>query len=152
MSEHFVCRVRPSSDSLSELRKRASEFLRDLVPSEVGCDVLLALDETVSNAILHAGGVRMMVHVGYHDDRITATVRDGGPGFNVRRLVETWPPAGDAEGGRGIYLATRLMDSVAIHAACGTVVHMSRALVEDGDRCSPVCVWSSPALALFAHG
>lgn len=133
------------------MRRRVRSFLRPGVTETLRGDVLLALDETVTNAIVHGGASRVIVHVGLLEDRLTATVRDGGQGFDLQRLVETWPPPADAEGGRGLYLTTRLMDSVVIYAAGGTIVHMSRDLTRDGDRSRPECVWSASRVARFAH-
>ncbi len=143
--------VEPSAKALAEMRRRVRGFLGLGVTETLRGDVLLALDETVTNAIVHGGASRVIIHVGLLEDRLTATVRDSGQGFDLQRLVETWSPPADPEGGRGLYLTTRLMDSVVICAAGGTIVHMSRDLVPDGDRRRPECVWSAPRVARFAH-
>ena len=152
MSEHLICPLRPAEQSLHEFRAKVRDFVRPGLSLDVCDDLLLALGEMVTNAIVYGGGSRVIVHIGLHQDRVTATVRDGGQGFDVQRMVEAWPPRVDAEGGRGIYVTAQVMDSVAIHAAGGTVVHMSRALTEDYDRSGPRCVWCSPPVARFAHG
>jgi anti-sigma regulatory factor (Ser/Thr protein kinase) len=151
VGRHLVLFVHPSARSLSELRAKVRDFVQARLSCEVCSDLLLALDEAVTNALVHAGGAQVVVHVGLHDDRVTATIRDGGGGFDAQRLVDTWPPGDDIEGGRGIYLATRLMDSVSIFAAGGTIVHMSRSMAGDADRSRPVCIWSTPSLVGFAH-
>ena len=150
-SEHRVMFVSASAAALASLRSEASDFLRPHLPTHVHGDVLMALHETVTNALVHGAGASVVVHVGLKAEHVTLTVRDTGAGFNVQELVEQWPPASDAEGGRGIYLATRLMDSVTVFTASGTIVHASRALAGDRDRQHPVCVWSSLSVARFAH-
>jgi anti-sigma regulatory factor (Ser/Thr protein kinase) len=143
--------LRPVSRSLSEFRAGVGRVLSGRVPEDVNRDVLLALDELITNAIVHGGSRRVIVHMRVNAHRVTATVRDSGPGLDLRRLIESWPPSTDAEGGRGIYLATRLMDAVAIRSRSGTMVHVSRDLGDGRDRENPVCVWRSESLARFSH-
>lgn len=150
--DRLVWFLRPTFRSLSEFRAQVRRVLLGRVPERVAGDVLLALVELVTNAIVHGGSRRVAIHLGVTSRRVTATVRDAGPGLDLRRLVESWPPSTAAEGGRGIYLATRLMDSVAIHSGGGTIVHVSHDLEEDRDRESPVCVWRSDSLVRFSHG
>lgn len=148
---YLVRPVLPSAESLAGLRHAVGQLLAQRIPEHVARDLLLALDETVANALVHGGARSVMVHVGVHADKITATVRDNGAGFDVGRLVELWPPSLQCEHGRGVYIATRLMDSVTIWSESGTIVHMSRALTSDRDRARPACVWTGPSLARFAH-
>ena len=151
-TKRFLVRpVLPSAESLADLRHAVGQFVASSIPEHVARDLLLALDEAVANALVHGGGRSVMVHVGVHADKVTATVRDSGGGFDVGHLVELWPPSPLGENGRGVYIVTRLMDSVTIRSEGGTIVHMSRALASERDRARRVCVWTGPSLARFAH-
>jgi anti-sigma regulatory factor (Ser/Thr protein kinase) len=148
---YIVQFLQPSAQGLHDFRTAVREFVRPDLAAEVAEDLLLALDETVTNAIRH-GACRpaISVHVSLEQEKVTATVQDGGAGFDIARLVETWPPRPEAESGRGVYLLTQLMDSVSIFAAGGTIVHMARGLREEHERRAPACVWTSPFQARFS--
>jgi anti-sigma regulatory factor (Ser/Thr protein kinase) len=151
MRTYAVFTVHADLRDLADLRRG----VRDLM----GCDdagrnreLLLAIHELVTNAILHGSRMKpVLVHVAIDDDAVSATIADGGGGFDVAGLVRGWPPAPDAERGRGIYIATRLVDSLSIEAGSGTVVELTRRLTREGDRTRPICVWASPTRARFSH-
>jgi serine/threonine-protein kinase RsbW len=100
------------------------------VQDEVADDVVVALHEVATNAVLHgsSGGqpIRVVVHV--NSDWVEASVLDHGP----------QPPSGlSAEtdthelraGGRGLWLLGRLVDEVRIERVrLGTRVTLRRAL------------------------
>jgi anti-sigma regulatory factor (Ser/Thr protein kinase) len=103
----------PASPSrLAELRRTARAHLRG-VADEVADDVVLALNEAATNAVLYGSRgdqpIQVVVHV--NDHWVEASVLDHGPE----------PPAGlpaDADtdelpaGGRGLWLLRRLVDEV----------------------------------------
>ena len=103
----------PASPSrLAALRQAARAYLRG-VSDEVADDVVLALHEAATNAVLHGSRGGQAIQVGVHvtDDWVEATVLDHGP----------QPPAGipaDADpgelraSGRGLWLLRRLVDEV----------------------------------------
>jgi anti-sigma regulatory factor (Ser/Thr protein kinase) len=151
MRNYAVFNVHPDAQELAALR----EGIRGLIgrgDGELNTDLLMAIHELVANAILHGCPTcSVLVHVAVDEDKVTATVADGGRGFDIRALLRSWPPAANEEHGRGIYLVTRLMDSVSIESGAGTIIRMSRRLNRHGDRTQPVCVWSSPTHARFSH-
>ena len=102
----------PTSSCLPDLRRSVARTLGD-VDSEVLADVLLALDEAVSNAIRHGSraGEPVMVSVESDGEWVEMTVRDGGPTPRLPRLPAAPPPALQT-GGRGLWLILQLVDEV----------------------------------------
>jgi serine/threonine-protein kinase RsbW len=120
----------PASPSrLAELRQAARADLRG-VSDEVADDVVLALHEAATNAVLYGSRGGQPVQVGVHvaDDWVEASVLDHGP----------QPPAGlpaDADtdelrtSGRGLWLLRRLVDEVRLERVrLGTRVTLRRAI------------------------
>jgi anti-sigma regulatory factor (Ser/Thr protein kinase) len=89
----------------------------------VVADVLLALDEAVSNAIRHGSraGDPVVVSVESDGEWVEMTVRDGGPSPRLPRLPAEPPPALQT-GGRGLWLILQLVDEVRLQR------------IEDGTR------------------
>jgi serine/threonine-protein kinase RsbW len=102
----------PSSSYLPDLRRSAARTL-EAVDERVLADVLLALDEAVSNAIRHGsrGGEPVQVSVERDGDWVEMTVRDGGPTPWLPRLPAEPPPVYQT-GGRGLWLILQLVDEV----------------------------------------
>ena len=102
----------PTSSCLPDLRRAAARTLGE-VEEDVAADVLLALDEAVSNAIRHgsAAGQPVRVSVERDGDWVEMTVRDGGPTPNLPRLPAQPPPVLQT-GGRGLWLILQLVDEV----------------------------------------
>ena len=118
----------PASPSrLAGLRRAARASLGE-VQDEVADDVVLALHEVATNAVLHgsSGGQPIQVVVHVNDDWVEASVLDHGP----------QPPPGlpaDSDelraGGRGLWLLGRLVDEVRIERVrLDTRVTLRRAL------------------------
>ena len=112
----------PTSSSLPDLRRSVAQTLGDL-NQEVVDDVLLALDEAVSNAIRHGsrGGEQVLVTVESDDEWVEMTVRDGGPTPRLPHLPAEPPPVLQT-GGRGLWLILQLVDEVRLQR------------IEDGTR------------------
>ena len=112
----------PTSSSLPDLRRSVAKTLGD-VDEEVVADVLLALDEAVSNAIRHGsrGGEQVLVTVESDAEWVEMTVRDGGPTPRMPRLPAEPPPVLQT-GGRGLWLILQLVDEVRLQR------------IEDGTR------------------
>ena len=112
----------PTSSCLPDLRRSVALTLED-VDSEVLADVLLALDEAVSNAIRHGSraGEPVLVSVESDGEWVEMTVRDGGPTPRLPRLPAE-PPPGLQTGGRGLWLILQLVDEVRLQR------------IEDGTR------------------
>src|SRR6266545_5719343 len=118
-----------SPSRLAELRRAARAYLRG-VSDEVADDVVLALNEAATNAVLYGSSGDQPIHVGVHvnDDWVEASVLDHGP----------QPPAGLPEdtdtgelraGGRGLWLLRRLVDEVRLERVrLGTRVTLRRAI------------------------
>jgi serine/threonine-protein kinase RsbW len=102
----------PSSSRLPDLRRSVARTLEG-VDEEVVADVLLALDEAVSNAIRHGSRAGDPVQVSVKADGgwIEMTVLDGGPTPRLPRLPAKAPP-GLETGGRGLWLILQLVDEV----------------------------------------
>ena len=102
----------PTSSCLPDLRRSVALTLED-VDSAVLADVLLALDEAVSNAIRHGSraGEPVLVSVESDGDWVEMTVRDGGPTPRLPRLPAEAPPVLQT-GGRGLWLILQLVDEV----------------------------------------
>jgi len=118
----------PASPSrLAGLRRAARASLGE-VQDEVADDVVLALHEVATNAVLHgsSGGQPIQVVVHINNDWVEASVLDHGP----------QPPPGlpaDSDelraGGRGLWLLGRLVDEVRIERVrLGTRVTLRRAI------------------------
>jgi serine/threonine-protein kinase RsbW len=120
----------PASPSrLAGLRRAVRADLRG-VSAVVADDVVLALHEVATNAVLHgsSGGQPIQVVVHITNDWVEASVLDHGP---------QPPPGVSAEtdthelraGGRGLWLLGRLVDEVRIERVrLGTRVTLRRAL------------------------
>ena len=112
----------PTSSSLPDLRRWVAGTLDDLDESVVA-DVLLALDEAVSNAVRHGSraGEPVVVTVESDGEWVEMTVRDGGPTPRLPRLPAEPPPVLQT-GGRGLWLILQLVDEVRLQR------------IEDGTR------------------
>jgi anti-sigma regulatory factor (Ser/Thr protein kinase) len=102
----------PTSSSLPDLRRSVARTLEG-VDDGVVADVLLALDEAVSNAIRHGSraGDPVEVSVASDSEWVEMSVRDGGPTPRLPRLPAEPPPALET-GGRGLWLILQLVDEV----------------------------------------
>lgn len=124
----------PTSSSLPDLRRSVAQTLGDL-DQEVVADVLLALDEAVSNAIRHGsrGGEQVQVTVESDDEWVEMTVRDGGPTPRLPRLPAEPPPVLQT-GGRGLWLILQLVDEVRLQRIeDGTRLTMRRRVTSSED-------------------
>jgi anti-sigma regulatory factor (Ser/Thr protein kinase) len=105
--------ISASPFELAGLRRAARDALCEL-PTEVADEVLLALDEAATNAILYGSGggdpVEVTVRVG--DAWVEATVLDHGP---------TMPPLplSASDGGWGLWLCCCLVDEVRLERVEG---------------------------------
>jgi anti-sigma regulatory factor (Ser/Thr protein kinase) len=95
---------------LAGLRRAARDALGE-VPTQVADELLLALDEAATNAILHGsgGGDPIQVAVRVRDAWVEATVLDHGPTTPPPPLSTTDRLSG---GGWGLWLCCCLVDEV----------------------------------------
>ena len=120
----------PASPSrLAGLRRAVRASLRE-VSAAVADDVVLALHEVATNAVLHgsSGGQPIQVVVHVNNDWVEASVLDHGPQA---------PPGVSADtdthelrtGGRGLWLLGRLVDEIRVERVrLGTRVTLRRAI------------------------
>ena len=122
MADRVNLTLAPTSSSLPDLRRAVARTLGG-VDGELVADVLLALDEAVSNAIRHGsrGGEQVLVTVESDDEWVEMTVRDGGPTPRLPHLPAEPPPVLQT-GGRGLWLILQLVDEVRLQR------------IEDGTR------------------
>ena len=127
MADHVKLTLPPASSSLPDLRRAVARTLGP-VADNVVADVLLALDEAVSNAVRHGsrGGEPVLVSVESDGEWVEMSVRDGGPTSRLPRLPAEPPPVLHT-GGRGLWLILQLVDEVRLQrVGDGTRLTMRR--------------------------
>ena len=109
--------ISASPFELAGLRRAARDALCEL-PAQVADDMLLALDEAATNAILHGsgGGDPVEVAVRVQDAWVEATVLDHGPTTPPRPLSASDRRCG---GGWGLGLLRCLVDEVRLERVEG---------------------------------
>jgi serine/threonine-protein kinase RsbW len=104
------------------------------VPPAVVRDVVLATQEACNNAVQHGGdeyGVEVCVTV--HERVVIVEVSDRGPGFDMERVKAGWPPRAHRRGGRGLFLISRMSDSLeVVRRDRGTLVRITKSLATAG--------------------
>jgi len=123
----------PSPVHLAGLRRAARACLGG-VASEAADDVVLALNEAATNAILYgsSGGQPVQVVVHVNDDVIEASVLDHGPDLPTQPPSEADTDA-LAVRGRGLWLLRRLVDEVRLERVqLGTRVTLRRRIGPPG--------------------
>jgi anti-sigma regulatory factor (Ser/Thr protein kinase) len=121
--------IPPSPRHLGGLRRAARTSLRG-VPEEVADDVVLALNEAATNAVLYgsSGGQPVVVVVHVNDHWVEASVLDHGP-QPPTGLLAAADADGPGAGGRGLWLLRRLVDEVRLERIrLGTRVTLRRAI------------------------
>jgi anti-sigma regulatory factor (Ser/Thr protein kinase) len=105
--------ISPSPAHLAGLRRAARASLRE-VPSEVAEEVVLAVDEAVTNAILYGSGEGQPVEVAVEvkADWVEATVLDHGPALPPPPRLAGGDTGALGTHGRGLWLLRRLVDEV----------------------------------------
>jgi serine/threonine-protein kinase RsbW len=86
-------------------------------------DFLVAINEIVANAVVHAGGSGRL-RLWREGDDLLCEVTDDGPGFDPRRVGGP-RPGPLAPGGRGLWLAQALVDTLTVsNRSTGTAVRL----------------------------
>jgi anti-sigma regulatory factor (Ser/Thr protein kinase) len=121
------------ASSVPEARKFVGDFLRTLPLKEVDAfDILMALNEAVSNAHRHAqpanGHGHIRIGVGINENTLVIFVADDGPGFEYRPQMAELPDP-FASRGRGFFLMNELMEGVDVSTGRGgTRISLTRSL------------------------
>ena len=104
-----------NSSQVAPLRKLVATYAQDSgLKGAREQDFVLAVDECLMNAIAHGGGGGWL-RVWTADEHICFRVSDGGSG-SVHTEAPEHPPAPDLPGGRGLWIAQQLTDSMTIIA------------------------------------
>jgi len=120
--------IPPSPAHLAGLRRAARASLRE-VPSEVAEEVVLAVDEAATNAILYGSGEGQPVEVAVavKADWVEATVLDHGPALPPSSRLAGADTEALGTHGRGLRLLHRLVDEVCLErVGRGTRVTLRR--------------------------
>jgi serine/threonine-protein kinase RsbW len=129
--------LRYLNEVLNWLVGRAAHF-RIIDPES--SNLLVALDEAISNAIRHGNQndptKLVYVHAEFCDDEARFTVRDEGGGFDCSTLPDPCDPENlFREGGRGVLLIRHIMDEVHFNGYGNEVTMIKRAeRVSDEDE------------------
>ena len=98
-------------------------------------DVVVCVDEACTNAIRHSGaGEDIEITLQFDSDRLSASVRDHGQGFDTSSFDPHRTPDLTAEHGRGLFIIAALMDEVKLDVDGGLEVRMWRHAER---RCDP---------------
>lgn len=136
MSESIEIEIPARADYVSLVRlvvAAAAELAPSLKPSRID-DLRVAVSEATTNAIqahIRSGCTRpVKVCCRCSDGRVSVTVRDEGPGFDVDALPEMPPPESEArlrrESGMGITIMRTLADNSSIESSPeGTEVRLA---------------------------
>ena len=118
----------PEPAKLFALRARIRTHLQlsPLDPEQID-DVVIAVEEACTNAIRHSGTCEdIEVGLSFEGADLLATVRDRGHGFDLSRFDPEATPDLMAEGGRGLFLISRLMNQVDLRLHSGLEVRMRK--------------------------
>lgn len=114
---------------LYDLRRLVASTARNAGLSSSRADELaLAANEIATNAVLH-GRPPATLRIWQREGEIVCEVADAGPGMKDTRAGQLRPPAG-ASGGRGLWLARQLCDSVEIRNGVWCTVSLRMAAAE----------------------
>jgi anti-sigma regulatory factor (Ser/Thr protein kinase) len=118
----------PAAELLGPTPAQARRAVRCADPGEVPAaevaDLVLAVSEAVTNAILH-GRPPIRVRVWCGGDRLVAAVSDGGPGPRDP-YAGLLPVAGSPDGGRGLWIIQQACDHVVLrHDVDGFTLRLS---------------------------
>ncbi len=100
--------------SLDDIRTTVIRLATEtgLTPAKIG-DLVIAVNEVVTNTIVHGGG-HGILRLWRQGPVLVCEVRD--EGRIADPLVGRMPPTGEAESGRGMWLATQLCDMIQVRS------------------------------------
>jgi anti-sigma regulatory factor (Ser/Thr protein kinase) len=128
----FRRRLPLDASVLCDVRARLRDYLcQHDVPERAAADVVLCVDEAITNAIRYSRGRGVDVTVRAGSRSVRARVRDKGTGFlhtGLRARPSPW-----TTGGRGLYIMQSLMDDVSVYCSRGAAVSMWKRLDGNAD-------------------
>jgi PAS domain S-box-containing protein len=96
-------------------------------------EVVLAIEEAMTNAVRHSGTEKPMdVVVGFENAHLVVDVKDRGRGFAVEAFDPDHIPDVLSSSGRGLFLIGQLMDELTLQGNDGLQVHMVKRLPAEG--------------------
>ena len=107
---------------------RARQRIRDYLHEQglehtVVEDVVLAVEEAMSNAVRHSGAREdIVIHLFFNGSDLIAEVEDRGVGFDVDSFDPTRRPDPLVSSGRGLYLVAQLTDELSLFSDGGLAV------------------------------
>lgn len=124
---------------LLRARHRIRDYLHahSVEPAAVD-DVVLAIQEAMSNAVRHSGTTDdLEVGLSFRGTDLVVAIRDYGRGLDVASLDYSSCPDRDAPSGRGLYLISRLMDEMTLVSGRGLEVRAVKRNVLASERVAP---------------
>jgi PAS domain S-box-containing protein len=111
---------------LLRARHRINDYLHQHgVAEDVIDDVVLAVDEAMTNAVRHSGARdNLQVSLWFEDRDLRVLVRDDGHGFPVESFDPERTPEPLATGGRGLFLIAQVADELELVTDPGLEVRM----------------------------
>ena len=119
---------------ISEVRTFVATFLADVrCPIEISHEILLAVGEAAANACRHGkrrqGRSEIRMRCARSGEKVSVTVADDGPGFDIANVGAGDLPDRFASGGRGLFLMKTLMDDVSVDSTeGGTTVTLTHSM------------------------
>jgi anti-sigma regulatory factor (Ser/Thr protein kinase)/ligand-binding sensor protein len=128
-------RLPPEPAALFAVRQRIRTHLQlsPLDPHQID-DVVIAVEEACTNAIRHSGSQEEVeIAMAFDGPVLEVTVSDRGQGFDVSLFDPEGLPDLMAEGGRGLFLMSRLMDELDLFVKDGLTAQMRLRGSRDAD-------------------
>ena len=121
----------PEAFRLSRVRRRVSDYLtfycRDRRTVD---DMVLCVGEACANAIRHSGsGEEIEITLGFRSDDLEVLVKDKGRGFDTGAFDPEVLPDLLSDGGRGLFLMSRLSDAMELRCGSGLEVRLLKRAV-----------------------
>ncbi len=124
---------------LLRARHRINDYLHQHgVAEDVIDDVVLAVDEAMTNAVRHSGArENLQVSLWFEGRDLRVLVKDDGRGFSVESFDPERRPELLASGGRGLYLIAQVTDGLELVADGGLEVRMLMSNALPGQAVTP---------------
>jgi len=121
----------PEAFRLSRVRRRVRDYLtlycRDRRTVD---DMVLCVGEACANAIRHSGsGEEIEITLGFRSDDLEVLVKDKGRGFDAGAFDPEVLPDLLSDGGRGLFLMSRLSDAMELRCGSGLEVRLLKRAV-----------------------